>query len=188
MRLNVSTPLAVVVDADDVAHLRAEDETGAFGVMPGHADFLTVLAISVVTWRDRRGAEHHVAVRGGMFEVRGGDSIVIATKKQFAATTCAILRRRFSSLFAALWRKIELRGLTPNGSTSRLSARSAAFYDLSMRPPSRAAPALSVTIKLANDPRARKPRRPRRGCQEEARAAGAPAPARANGRLDRTSR
>lgn len=79
MKLTVATPLAVVVEADYVAHLRAEDETGAFGLLPGHADFLTALAVSVVTWRDQRGEEHHVAVHGGMLEVRGGDTIVVAT-------------------------------------------------------------------------------------------------------------
>ena len=44
MRLTVTTPLAIVAEADDVAHLRAEDDTGAFGILPGHADFLTALA------------------------------------------------------------------------------------------------------------------------------------------------
>jgi F-type H+-transporting ATPase subunit epsilon len=44
MRLIVSTPLAIVVDTDDVMHLRAEDETGAFGILPRHDNFLTVLA------------------------------------------------------------------------------------------------------------------------------------------------
>lgn len=79
MRLTVTTPLMTVVEADGVAHLRAEDETGAFGILPGHADFLTALAISVASWRDDRGAEHHVAVRGGMLEVRGGSTIAIAS-------------------------------------------------------------------------------------------------------------
>ena len=50
MRLTITTPLAIVVEADDVAHLRAEDETGAFGILPGHADFLTALAVSVASW------------------------------------------------------------------------------------------------------------------------------------------
>ncbi|HLY56497.1 MAG TPA: F0F1 ATP synthase subunit epsilon, partial [Stellaceae bacterium] len=81
MRLAVSTPLAVVVEAGDVAHLRAEDDTGAFGILPGHADFLTALTISVVTWRDPDGREHHIAVRGGMLEVRGGDTIAVATRE-----------------------------------------------------------------------------------------------------------
>jgi F-type H+-transporting ATPase subunit epsilon len=79
MRLSVATPLAIVVEADNVAHLRAEDDTGAFGILPGHADFLTALAISVVSWRDEHGAEHYIAVRGGMLQVRHGDAIAIAS-------------------------------------------------------------------------------------------------------------
>jgi F-type H+-transporting ATPase subunit epsilon len=79
MKLTVATPLALVVETDDVAHLRAEDETGAFGILDHHADFLTALSVSVVSWRDWSGAEHHIAVRGGMLEVRGGETIAIAT-------------------------------------------------------------------------------------------------------------
>ncbi len=81
MRLIVTTPLAIVADVSGVAHLRAKDETGAFGILPGHADFLTALSISVATWRDRTGAERHVAVRGGVLEVRGGETIAIATRE-----------------------------------------------------------------------------------------------------------
>jgi F-type H+-transporting ATPase subunit epsilon len=79
MRLSIATPLAIVTEVIDVAHLRAEDDTGAFGILPGHADFLTALAVSVASWRDDRGFEHHVAVRGGMLEVRDGNTIAIAT-------------------------------------------------------------------------------------------------------------
>jgi F-type H+-transporting ATPase subunit epsilon len=81
MKLTISTPLAVAVESDNVAHLRAEDETGAFGILPGHADFLTALVVSVVSWRDQRGAEHHVAVRSGVLEVHDGDTIAIATRE-----------------------------------------------------------------------------------------------------------
>jgi F-type H+-transporting ATPase subunit epsilon len=79
VRLTVATPLAVVIEVSDVAHLRAEDDTGAFGILSGHADFLTALAVSVASWRADRGVEHHVAVRGGMLEVSDGDVIAIAT-------------------------------------------------------------------------------------------------------------
>lgn len=85
MRLAVTTPLAIVVEATDVAHLRAEDETGAFGILPGHADFLTALSVSVVSWRDQLGAEHHLALRGGMLEVRDGKAITIATREAIAS-------------------------------------------------------------------------------------------------------
>jgi F-type H+-transporting ATPase subunit epsilon len=81
MKLVVTTPLAVVLEAEDVAGFRAEDETGGFGILPGHADFVTVLAISVVTWRDAKGIAHHIAVRGGMLDVRDGKSITLATRE-----------------------------------------------------------------------------------------------------------
>jgi F-type H+-transporting ATPase subunit epsilon len=84
MNLTVTTPLAVVTKAENVAHVRAEDDTGAFGILRGHADFLTALAISVVSWRDDRGAEHHIAVRGGMLAVSGGDTITVATREAVA--------------------------------------------------------------------------------------------------------
>jgi F-type H+-transporting ATPase subunit epsilon len=84
MKLAVTTPLAIITDVDNIAHLRAEDETGAFGILPGHADFLTALAISVVSWRDQAGGEHHLAVRGGMLSVEGGNSIAIATREAIA--------------------------------------------------------------------------------------------------------
>lgn len=81
MKLTVTTPLAVVVDTAGVAHVRAEDGTGAFGILRGHADFVTALAVSVLSWRDTTGAEHHVAVRGGMLEVRGGNAIAVTTRE-----------------------------------------------------------------------------------------------------------
>ena len=109
MRLTVTTPLAIIVEADDVAHLRAEDETGAFGILPGHADFLTALAVSVASWRDDRGAEHYAAVRGGMLEVRGGNAIAIAVPeavvgddlRQLEAQVLARFRRRVAEEQAA---------------------------------------------------------------------------------------
>lgn len=81
MKLVVTTPFEVIVEADEVAHLRAEDATGAFGILPGHADFVTVLSVSVATWRDRAGAEHYVALRGGVLDVRDGQRIAIATRE-----------------------------------------------------------------------------------------------------------
>ncbi len=104
MRLAVSTPLAIVVEADDVVHLRAEDETGAFGILEDHADFLTALPVSVITWRDARGTEHHVAVRGGMLEVRGGAMIAVATREAIASDD---LRRLETEVLVAFRRASE---------------------------------------------------------------------------------
>ena len=104
MRLTVTTPLAIVAEAGDVAHLRAEDETGAFGILPGHADFLTALAVSVVSWRDRHGTQHYIAVRGGMLDVRGGQMIIIATPE---AVTGDDLHQLESEVMARFRRQLE---------------------------------------------------------------------------------
>ncbi len=81
MRLTVATPLAIVLETEGVAHVRAEDASGAFGILPGHADFVTVLATSVVSWRDQRGNDHHIAVRGGVLKVQRGRSVAIDTRE-----------------------------------------------------------------------------------------------------------
>ncbi|MCP5367725.1 MAG: F0F1 ATP synthase subunit epsilon [Hyphomicrobiales bacterium] len=99
MKLVVATPLSVVVEADGVAAVRAEDGTGAFGILPGHADFVTVLAISVLTWRDGAGGAHHVAVRGGVLTVRGGDMVEVATRDAVGEDTFAALGRAVLARF-----------------------------------------------------------------------------------------
>lgn len=79
MRLDITTPFATVLQTDEALHVRAEDSSGAFGILKGHADFLTVLTVSVLTWRDGRNREHYVAVRGGMLSVQGGGAVRVIT-------------------------------------------------------------------------------------------------------------
>ena len=79
MRLVIATPLAIVVDAD-VNAVSAEDASGRFGILPGHADFLTVLDISVLSWRGGSGSGH-CAVRGGVLSVSGGDEVAVSTRE-----------------------------------------------------------------------------------------------------------
>lgn len=105
MRLLVTTPIAVIVDADNVRHVRAEDETGAFGILPGHADFITALTVSVITWRDDANKEQHVAVRGGVLTVCSGDLVEVATRDAVSEDTlqelgAAVLERFRSDAFA----------------------------------------------------------------------------------------
>jgi F-type H+-transporting ATPase subunit epsilon len=92
MKLRVATPSAVVVDAPDVVAIRAEDGSGHFGILPGHMDFLTVLEPSVITWRDKHGREHFVAVRGGILTVQGGRRVEVATREAVASDDLAALQ------------------------------------------------------------------------------------------------
>lgn len=91
MRLRIVTPMRKVVDIDRVASVRAEDATGAFGVLPGHADFLTVLSVSIVSWRKDDGQEAYAAVRGGILET-SGDIVEIATRGAVASESLPALR------------------------------------------------------------------------------------------------
>ena len=81
MRLLITDPISVVVDAPDVLAVRAEDESGSFGILPGHADFLTTLALTVIAWRDAADARRYCAVRRGILTVSGGERVQVATRE-----------------------------------------------------------------------------------------------------------
>ena len=80
LRLTIATPSAMVIDCADVAAFRAEDMTGSFGILAGHADFLTVLAPCVLRWRTTDRRLHWCAVSGGVLRVVDGQSIEIACR------------------------------------------------------------------------------------------------------------
>ncbi len=102
MKLTIATPEGLLLDRDGVVALRAQDETGAFGILPGHAPFLTALAASVVSWRDADEAEGHCAVRGGILTVRGhGQEIAIVTRQGFLGDDIAKLEATLREALAA---------------------------------------------------------------------------------------
>lgn len=91
MKLSIVTPGAVVVEEDDVVSVRAEDESGEFGILPHHADFVTALSPSVVGWRRADGGQGYCAVRGGLLTVGGGREVSIATRAAIAGDDLAAL-------------------------------------------------------------------------------------------------
>jgi F-type H+-transporting ATPase subunit epsilon len=91
MRLRIVTPFQIVADEDGVRALRAEDASGAFGVLPGHADFLTSLTISVVSWTSGAGAQRYCAVRRGVLSVAAGRDVAIATREAVVGDDFATL-------------------------------------------------------------------------------------------------
>ena len=84
MRLLITTPTAVIADEPAVVAVRAEDETGSFGILQGHADFLTALSVSVVAWRRADESQHYCAVRRGVLRVSGGNEVAIASREAIA--------------------------------------------------------------------------------------------------------
>jgi F-type H+-transporting ATPase subunit epsilon len=91
MRLLITTPTAVIIDEQHVVALRAEDESGSFGILNGHADFLTALTVSVVSWRCADGRHAFCAVRRGVLSVTNGSQISIATREAIVGDDLARL-------------------------------------------------------------------------------------------------
>jgi F-type H+-transporting ATPase subunit epsilon len=81
MKLLIATPGEVVADHTDVAAIRAEDDSGQFGILPHHADLVTALNVSVVGWRCLDGRQGYCAVRGGLLTVSKGSEVAIATRE-----------------------------------------------------------------------------------------------------------
>jgi F-type H+-transporting ATPase subunit epsilon len=76
LTLEIATPMRLCV-AETVDEVVAPGSEGYFGVLPGHAPFLTTLGIGEVTYRIGRD-ELHLAITGGFAEVRNDKVIVLA--------------------------------------------------------------------------------------------------------------
>ena len=76
LTLEIATPMRLVV-ADTVDEVVAPGSEGYFGVLPGHAAFLTTLGVGVVSYRIGRD-EQQLAVAGGFAEVRNDKVIILA--------------------------------------------------------------------------------------------------------------
>ena len=101
LHLKITTPAAVLVDDPDVRAVRAEDESGSFGVLPGHTDLLTVLQATVVRWRSGGGATHYCALRGGVMTVTDGTAVAIACRQGTIGDDLASLEAEVAALRAA---------------------------------------------------------------------------------------
>jgi F-type H+-transporting ATPase subunit epsilon len=94
LHLTITTPEKILVDAADVASVRADDQSGSFGVLAGHADLLTVLVPCVVRWRTADGVARFCAVRGGVFTVSGGDKVALACREGVVDQSLDELQRK----------------------------------------------------------------------------------------------
>src|SRR5436190_23909025 len=74
--LEVATPSRLVI-GEQVDEAVVPGIEGYFGVLPGHAAFLTTLGIGELMYRIGRD-EHYLAVSGGFAEVRNDKVIVLA--------------------------------------------------------------------------------------------------------------
>jgi len=76
LTLEIATPTRLVV-AETVDEIVIPGSQGYFGVLPGHAAFLTTLGIGELMYRIGRD-EHYLVVASGFAEVRNDKVIVLA--------------------------------------------------------------------------------------------------------------
>jgi F-type H+-transporting ATPase subunit epsilon len=101
LQLIIATPAKLLAEIDDVRSLRAEDDSGAFGVLPGHADLLTVLPPSVVCWTRGDGTTHYCALSGGVLRVAGGKRVAIACRRGAVGDDLPALKVEIEALRSA---------------------------------------------------------------------------------------
>ena len=56
IHLVLSSLGAVLIDAEGVRSVRAQDATGSFGLWPGHENLLALLSVGLLSWRDAQDA------------------------------------------------------------------------------------------------------------------------------------
>ena len=95
-RLNIVTPTCMF--SREVTHIRLRDESGFFGIMKGHINFLTVLVPSLCYYRDENGAEVFLAVDEGIFSVQGGVA-TLTSKEVFESADPETLAEHIESSF-----------------------------------------------------------------------------------------
>ncbi len=97
LHLVITTTMDVVVDDAAVTSLRAQDESGGFGILPGHTDFLTVLPASIIRWRSPGKPEQFAGVRAGLLSVTGGREIAIACRDAILGEDIHALEERIAA-------------------------------------------------------------------------------------------
>jgi F-type H+-transporting ATPase subunit epsilon len=78
--LELATPTRLVV-AEAVDEVVVPGIEGYFGVLPGHAAFLTTLGTGEVMYRIG-GDEHYLAASGGFAEVRNDKVVILADRAE----------------------------------------------------------------------------------------------------------
>ena len=106
MKLEIVTPYRKVVDIE-IDEVTATGKVGEFGVLPGHAPFLTSLRIGELVYKSN-GVAEHMALNWGYFEIKE-DKIIVLVETAETAEEIDVERAK-----AALGRAEEaLKKLTP---------------------------------------------------------------------------
>jgi F-type H+-transporting ATPase subunit epsilon len=71
-----------ILRIEDVRSFVGEDESGSFGILPGHARFMTCLSFGLARFRDRRESWHYLAMPGAVLYFVD-DVLNLSTRRYF---------------------------------------------------------------------------------------------------------
>jgi F-type H+-transporting ATPase subunit epsilon len=113
LKVELVTPYKTLL-SEEVDEISANGALGEFGVLPGHAPFLTSLKIGELTYK-KDGKAFHLAVNWGYFEVES-DRVTMLVETAERADEIDLERAK-----AALGRaEVALKGLTPEDKKFRI--------------------------------------------------------------------
>ena len=113
LKVELVTPYKKVL-SEEVDEITATGALGEFGVLPGHAPFLTSLKIGELAYK-KDGVLYHMALNWGYFEVEN-DTVTVLVETAEKADEIDLERAK-----AALGRaELELKALTPEDKNFRI--------------------------------------------------------------------
>ena len=103
-KLNIVTPNQIL--EREITYIRFKDETGFFGILKGHIDFLTVLVPSLCYYRDINDREIFLAVDRGILNVREG-VVFLTSREVFESEDAERLSEKIDKTFLKMLEGIE---------------------------------------------------------------------------------
>jgi len=99
MRLELITPAEVILDIK-VRRIVAEAPDGAFGMLPRHADFVTLLVPGILTYETEDGREGYVGIDSGTL-VKCGRVVLVSVLGAVLSDRLEELAQRVAQDFKA---------------------------------------------------------------------------------------
>lgn len=116
IRLKVFLPTEVLLD-EEVTKVVADQENGAFGLLPRHVDFVAALVPGVVAYVDMDGIEHFVGTDHGTL-VKQGQEVLVSTRSAVLGDDLDRLR----SIVAERFLELDDRERSARSALARLEA------------------------------------------------------------------
>ena len=100
MQLEVITPIGTLLK-EPVIRIVAEAPGGSFGILPRHADFVSLLAPSILTYETEAGSERYVGINSGTL-VKCGDEVLVSVLSAVTSDRLEELGQRVAREFHVL--------------------------------------------------------------------------------------